>query len=296
MNTPSTPEDFEAILAVMREAARDAAQEARRGFRRAVNVEHKGVIDLVTEFDRASEDAIRKRLSGTLPFAIVGEEGGGEADGATFYVDPIDGTTNFVHGHPFWCISIGLVVGGEPRLGLVLAPALGVEWSGWLAPTGERRATRRAYESPFLSLEGQAPALLAEPCAVSATSSLDHAMLATGFPYDRRTSPENNFDAFIAMKLRAQAVRRCGAAALDLCLVADGTYDGYWELKLKPWDIAAGMAIVRASGGVVTDLQGARASHLESRIVATNGKIHEGLVAELANVRAASRGPALASR
>jgi myo-inositol-1(or 4)-monophosphatase len=290
MSTLSTPEDFEAILVVMRDAARAAAEEARRGFRRAVNVEHKGVIDLVTEFDRASEAAIRKHLNGTLPFAIVGEEGGGEADGATFYVDPIDGTTNFVHGHPFWCISIGLVVDGEPRVGLVLAPALGVEWSGWIASTGEHRATRRSYESPFLSLEGQTPALVTEACAVSGTSSLDHAMLSTGFPYDRRTSPENNFDAFIALKMRAQAVRRCGAAALDLCLVADGTYDGYWELKLKPWDIAGGMAIVRAAGGVVTDLEGARASHLESRIVATNGKIHDGLVAELRNVRAQRRG------
>ena len=286
MNTPSTPEEFEAILAVVREASRDAARAALPGYRHAVNVEHKGVVDLVTEFDRASEDAIRARLSQSLPFAIVGEERGGEQDVATFYVDPIDGTTNFVHGHPFWCVSIGLVVRGEPRLGLVLAPALGLEWSGWIAPTGERRAERRASESALIARDGQVASVVSEACSVSATSSLEHAMLATGFPYDRRTSPDNNFDAFIALKMRCQAVRRCGAAALDLCLVGDSTYDGYWELKVKPWDIAAGTAIVRAAGGTVTGPDGAHASHLETNIVATNGQIHRALLEELAQVAA----------
>ena len=113
---------------------------------------------------------------------------------------------------------------------------------------------------------------------MSSVDQLGDALLATGFPYDRATSDDNNFDAFVAIKRKAQAVRRCGSAALDLCLVADGTYDGYWEKKLAPWDCAAGAAIVMAAGGRISDYAGGPADVLSGQLLATNGRIHQALV------------------
>jgi myo-inositol-1(or 4)-monophosphatase len=266
---------LEAVLAVTRAAAREAASLVLEGFRRHPAVEYKGVVDLVTSYDRASEALLRRRLGEALPFSIVGEEEGGESDSVVFYVDPLDGTTNFVHGHPFWCVSVGLVVAGAPVLGVVLSPPLGLEFFGWVAPSGERRAARGAGHDAMIA---------EERCVVSSTATLAGALLATGFPYDRRTSSDNNFDAFVALKRQCQAIRRCGSAALDLCFVADGTYDGYWERKVRRWDIAGGIAIVRAAGGRVTDFEnGAR--YLESgSVIATNGRIHDVLLGELARV------------
>lgn len=282
-----TIEELERILAVCRKTARDAGTLVKKGYRKKIVVEHKGVVDLVTNFDRASEELIRKEL-GALPFAVVGEEeGGARTEGEpVFYVDPVDGTTNFVHGHPFWCVSIGLVEGETPILGVVTAPMLGLEWYGYCASNG-RKAVRHAW--------GQAAAEEGtdeELCLVSKNASFGDSLLATGFPYDRRTSSDNNFDAFVAIKRRVQAVRRCGSAALDLCLVADGTYEGYWERKLRPWDIAAGIAILKAAGGRVTDFEGT-SSFLESgHVVATNGAIHDELLLQLARVRASTLPPA----
>jgi myo-inositol-1(or 4)-monophosphatase len=221
----------------------------------------------VTRFDRESETLLRDRLSAATPYPVVGEEHGGErANGEqalTWYVDPIDGTTNFVHGHPFWCISVGLLAGTQPVLGAVVAPSLAVEWTAIVGGEALRNG---------------------KPCSVSEIAALDDALLATGFPYDRRTSPENNFDAFVAIKKKCQAVRRCGSAAIDLCLVADGTYDGYWEQKLKPWDAAAGAAVVLAAGGRVSDYVGRGVDLMAGHVVATNGRIHDMLVAELGAV------------
>jgi myo-inositol-1(or 4)-monophosphatase len=260
---PETLEGREAILQIALHAARDAARIVLAGWRKHPVAEHKSVIDLVTSFDRDSERFLRQRLSAETPFAIVGEEEGGQraqGEGApTWYVDPIDGTTNFVHGHPFFCVSIGLLVGTRPLLGAVVAPALATEWTGGLGLPARRSG---------------------DVCVVSQVSSFDDALLATGFPYDRRSSEDNNFDAFVAIKKRVQAVRRCGSAALDLCLVADGTYDGYWERKLKCWDLAAGAAIVRAAGGRVTTFDGDE-DVTSGHVVATNGEIHDALLAEL---------------
>lgn len=293
---PTTPDGLEAILAVTREAAREAAALVLGGFRHAPAVEHKGAVDLVTSFDRDSEDLLRRRLGDALPFAIVGEEQGGSADRVAFYVDPVDGTTNFVHGHPFWCVSVGLVIAGQPVLGVVISPPLGAEWFGWVAASGERRALRRSAENMISRaiVAGAEPAplrMVEEACAVSATAVLEDSLLATGFPYDRRVSAENNFDAFVAIKQRCRAVRRCGSAALDLCLVADGTYEGYWERKLRPWDIAAGIAIVRAAGGRVTDFDEGTSYMETGHVIATNGAIHDALTTELAHVVPSTRPP-----
>jgi myo-inositol-1(or 4)-monophosphatase len=256
--------DLPGLLALALDAARAAGALAEQGWRRRPSTRHKGSVDLVTQFDLDSEALLRERLaSSALP--IIGEERGGERSDdprtPTWYVDPIDGTTNFVHGHPFWCVSVGLAAAGCPLLGVVVAPSLGIEWTGLV---GER-STRAG-----------------ETCGVSEVSRLEDSLLATGFPYDRRTSPDNNFDAFVAIKRKCQAVRRCGSAAIDLCFVADGTYDGYWEKKVRPWDVAAGSAILLAAGGKLTDYQGEPAKVTDGVVVATNGRMHHELIALLA--------------
>jgi myo-inositol-1(or 4)-monophosphatase len=263
--------DLPKLLALATDATRAAAALAERGWRRHPASRHKGSVDLVTQFDLDSEALLREKLA-VASFPIVGEEHGGErADDPatpTWYVDPIDGTTNFVHGHPFWCVSVGLARAGRPLLGVVVAPSLGVEWTGIV---GDR------------ALRGR------ESCRASDVDRLEEALLATGFPYDRHTSPDNNFDAFVAIKRKCQAVRRCGSAAIDLCFVADGTYDGYWEKKVRPWDVAAGSAILLAAGGTVTDYEGAPTHVTDGVIVATNGRVHDALVAELAELKAPRR-------
>lgn len=267
--SPRTPRERSELLLLTLDAAREAAALVHTGWRKHPAVEHKGAVDLVTAFDRASEELLRSRLARETGIAVVGEEQGGvAAEGAgeaTFYVDPIDGTTNFVHGHPFYCVSVGLFVGQEPVLGVVVAPAILTEWTGVVA---ERSARRNDV-----------------PCAVSRVSLFEDALLATGFPYDRNLTTDNNFDAFVAIKRRCQAVRRCGSAAIDLCLVADGTYDGYWERRLRPWDLAGGAAIVLAAGGRLTDYDGARPDVSVGNTVATNGAIHDALLACLAATR-----------
>jgi myo-inositol-1(or 4)-monophosphatase len=261
-----TLEGKKAVLDIALEAARAASKIVLAGWRKHPVVEHKGAIDLVTAYDRDSERFLRETLLAETSFAFVGEEEGGKrgvGDAPTWFVDPLDGTTNFVHGHPFFCVSIGLLAGNHPILGAVVAPALATEWAGAVG----LGATRSG-----------------QPCAPSEVTSLEDALLATGFPYDRRTSDDNNFDAFVAIKKRVQAVRRCGSAALDLCLVADGTYDGYWERKLKSWDLAGGAAIVKAAGGQLSDFEGRDDDVLSGHLVATNGKIHPALIAALAAV------------
>ncbi|MFO0672578.1 MAG: inositol monophosphatase family protein [Polyangiaceae bacterium] len=271
----SLPERTE-LLAIALEIARDAGRFVESGWRKRMRVESKSVeTDLVTEFDRESEARIREALHARTRFTVVGEERGADAGSrgaAAWYVDPIDGTTNFVHGHPFYCVSIGLVAHPDegaptPVLGVVVAPSLHTEWTG-LVDVGAWRS--------------------GEPCRVSEVARFTDALLATGFPYDR-TQPDNNFDAFVQIKKRCQAVRRCGSAAIDLCLVADGTYDGYWERKLRPWDVAAGSAIVQAAGGVLSAFDGGPADVLAGEVVASNGPIHGSLVDELRGVPSAAR-------
>jgi myo-inositol-1(or 4)-monophosphatase len=220
--------------------------------------------DLVTEWDGRIEALIARELSARAPgVPQLGEELGGAADarGQRWVVDPVDGTVNFAHGLPLFGISISLERDGAPEAGVVAAPALG--WT-WAAALGQG-ATRNGA-----------------PIRVSATARLDQAMLVTGFPYDRRESPRNNFAAFTHMQLHAGAVRRLGAASLDLCFVATGWLDGYWEVKLKAWDLSAGALIVREAGGAVSALDGGPFASASGEIIASNGALHERLVAELA--------------
>lgn len=261
MSAPRRPLD--ALLRVATDAAKQAGATAHAGFRKHPAAERKGDNDFVTAYDRASEDVLRRCLEPTgVPF--VGEETGGDRsagiDGEAFYVDPIDGTTNFLHGHPFYAVSIGMVARGVPVLGVVYAPALDCLWTACVGGGATRNG---------------------EVCAVSATTRFGDALLATGFPYDRATNPDNNFARFVAVKTRCRAVRRCGSASLDLCLVADGTYDGYWESRLKPWDLAGGAALVLAAGGRVSGFDGGPADVLEGNLVATNARVHDELLGVL---------------
>jgi len=248
--------------------AEEAGALAARGHRSRPHADRKGRHDLVTEFDRASEDLIMARLAALSPaIPVVGEEhtsaaGTKRRGGLVWYVDPLDGTTNFVHGHPFWCVAVGLMEDERPVAGAVVAPSLALRWVGWVDPEGAASVALRNGAR----------------CAVSATSKLDEAMLATGFPPQRDRAPENNFDAFIAVKRAAQAVRRCGSAAIDLCMVADGTYDAYWERSLHAWDTVAASAIVVAAGGTVTALDGGPTNHHVGHVAASNGLLHSALV------------------
>jgi len=250
-----TPERY-ANLAL--EVATDAGSLVLAGYRKRPVPTEKARADVVTEFDWMSEQLIRERLSLATPgLGLVGEEGGGEQkSGLTWFCDPLDGTTNFVHGHPFWAVSIGLLDDGAPVAGAVVAPALGLSWVGYLGGPAERSGER---------------------CAVSETAELAQSLVATGFPPNRQQAPENNFSSFMRVKQAVRGVRRCGSAAIDLCFVADGTYDAYWERKLNAWDAAAGAAVVLSAGGTLTALDGGPADLSVGHLLASNGRVHVAL-------------------
>lgn len=256
----TTPEERARFTAIALSVAEEASAQVLLGYRSRPRIDKKGRHDLVTEFDHASEALILRRLAELSPgVPVVGEEhtsreGTQPRSGLVWYVDPLDGTTNFVHGHPFWCVAIGLMEDEQPIAGAVVAPALATHWTSSL---DLGTALRNGL-----------------PCAVSLTDRIEEAMLGTGFPAQRDRAPGNNFDTFVAVKRAAQAVRRCGSAEIDLCLVADGTYDGYWERSLHAWDTVAGSAVVLAAGGAVTALDGGPMNHHRGHILATNGLLH----------------------
>lgn len=243
------------------------------GAHRAQAAEEKGApIDLVTRFDRAAEEVIVAGIRARHPgHRILAEESGaldaagGAGDGAAprWIVDPLDGTTNFSHGLPFFSISIACEVEGTLRAAVVCAPALG--WT-------------------FSAVRGGGAFRNGEPVVVSRTAALERALLATGFPYDRRTSEDNNLAQFAALERRVQGVRRAGSAALDLAMVACGWFDGYWEKKLKAWDVAAGILLVQEAGGRVSDYGGGPVDLQRCEVLATNGPLHGLLMEALAQV------------
>ncbi len=230
---------------------------ARSGFR----IDYKAAINLVTDADRQAEDCIvRTILSAHPSHRILAEERG--QDGPTdspyqWIIDPLDGTTNFAHGFPFYAVSIGLEYRGECIVGVVLDPV------------------RREL---FTGIVGEGAYLNGKRLCVSPIDELGRSLLVTGFAYNIRETADNNLDHFSRISLRAQAIRRTGSAALDLCYVASGRFDGYWEVKLSPWDMAAGIVMVREAGGVVSGFGQDRFSLYGHELVATNGRIHRQLL------------------
>jgi myo-inositol-1(or 4)-monophosphatase len=254
--------DIAKLTAAALTVAREAAQLVLEGYRSRPAVQRKAsYADLVTQYDLQSERVIRQRLGELTPeIAIVGEEEGGDVgDTPTWFCDPIDGTVNFAHGHPFFCVSIGLMYRGLPLAGAVVAPALQLEWHGFSGGGVFRNGER---------------------CSVGQPVELPDALVATGIsPVMRRHGhPEDNLAAFCRVTPAVRDIRRCGSAALDLTFVADGTYDAYWERRLAPWDIAAGAALVLAAGGRITDLLGGAYDLTRGYVLASSGHVHEALL------------------
>jgi myo-inositol-1(or 4)-monophosphatase len=242
------------------EVAREAAAILREGYGRAEQVDFKGVVNLVTEWDRRSEALIVNSLRSAFPsHAIFAEERGPDGRNSDYQwvIDPLDGTTNFAHGLPVFAVSIALVHLGRPVAGVVVDPV------------------RDEY---YTAEAGGGACLNGRPIHVSTTDSLSVSLLGTGFPYNLRTNPDNNLPHFVDFAVRTQAVRRIGSAALDLAWTAAGRFDGYWELWLHTYDVAAGALIVAEAGGMVTDATGGDQYLSGDSIVASNGLIHQAIL------------------
>lgn len=247
-------------------AAQQAGKLIADAYRTDVRVEYKqgATTNLVTEVDRRSEAAIIEALSKAFPeHQILAEEGGEGSQKPSPYkwiVDPLDGTTNFAHGFPAFCVSIGLEVEGRVVLGVVYDPL---------------------RQELFEAEAGKGAFLNGERMSVSRAAALDQALLVTGFAYDQE-GRRSNLDHFSRFALRAQGIRRTGSAAIDLCYVASGRIDGFWELKLFPWDVAAGSLIVAEAGGRVSDFAGHPFSIYGHEVLASNGHVHQTMINVLA--------------
>ena len=242
-------------IAVM--AAQKGGQVLIRKFGEVLSVHRKGEVDLVTDADREAEQAIVGVLRGTFPrHDILAEEAdyGHVESNYRWIIDPLDGTTNYAHGLPWFAVSIALEVEGEVTLGVVYNPF---------------------HRELFVAEKGRGAYLNDIQIFVSQTRELSDSLLATGFPYDRKHSPVNNFDHFVNLQMKAQACRRAGAASLDLAYLAAGRFDGFWEMKLKPWDVAAGKILVQEAGGRTSDFDGLPLNIYGQECLASNGHIHE---------------------
>jgi len=250
------------------EIAREAGARLREYYAQGVETEYKGDVDIVTVADRAVEKLIRTRLGEAFPdHGVYGEEGTRERMQGEFrwYVDPLDGTTNFAHGFPQFCVSMGL----EHR-----AAGLKAEEDGTLVAAVIYDPLR---DELFTAERGQGAQLNGKAAKVSRTREMAEALLATGFPSRKRhASPNIHF--YQEFTLRSHGVRRAGSAALDLAYVACGRMDAFWEFNLNPWDTAAGILLVEEAGGRVTDFAGRRFQLKSDEILASNGLIHEELV------------------
>lgn len=247
------PTDY---LKIAEEACRRSGAIQMEGLKKNREITFKGDINLVTDIDHACEKAIVDLIQGTFPdHDILAEEGSGKRKDSEFkwVIDPLDGTTNYTHGYPLFVTSIGLEYKGEIVAGAVYDPNL---------------------DEMFLAEKGSGATLNGEKIQVSSVETLEHALLVTGFSYNIRETKDNNLDQFEKFIMQAQAVRRDGVAAADLCYVAAGRYDGFWELNLFPWDVAAGVIILREAGGHITDYAGNPYEIYCKQILATNGPLH----------------------
>ena len=256
---------FPSLLGPMEEMARAAGQLLMSHFNRQIKVEYKGDADLVTVADRQSEALILEKLRAQFPsHDVMGEEGTRIETGSDYkwYIDPLDGTTNFAHGFPVFCVSLGVQFRGKSAAGVVYDP------------------TR---DEMFSAAAGHGATLNGKPIRVSTTTRLADCLIGTGFPsHKRHKSPNIYF--YHQLTLRTHGVRRAGSAAIDLCNVAAGRFDGFWEFNLNPWDTAAGVVIAEESGARITTFSGGP-FQLDSReTLASNGLVHDALLREFQEI------------
>jgi len=249
----------------MSEIAREAGALLMEYFRRRVKIEYKGDADLVTEADRASEKRILERIRAHWPsHEVIGEEGARVETGGDYrwYVDPLDGTTNFAHGYPVFCVSLGLAFQGKRKAAVLYDP------------------TR---DELFAAECGKGARLNGQPIAVSKTSQLAQSLVATGFPSHKRHKNPNIY-FYHQLTLRTHGVRRAGSAALDLASVACGRFDGFWEFNLNAWDTAAGILIVEEAGGKFSGFRGEDLAITDRDVLASNGLIHGDMLREFGEI------------
>ncbi len=252
--------------------ARRAGALLRDGFGHAADVRHKGAIDLVTEYDLRSERLIVDGIRRAFPQdAWLAEEGGLRGSGdARWLIDPLDGTVNFAHGVPIFAVSLAFAQAGDPVIGVIYDPL---------------------RDELFQACAGAGAFLNGRRLAVAHPSGLNDSLLVTGFAYDIRTSADNNLDHYAAFALRSQGVRRLGSASLDLAYVAAGRFDGYWEISVEAWDVAAGVLLVREAGGLATRVDGGdEVLAPPISAVAANPRLHAEMMAVLSKSGGGSRG------
>jgi myo-inositol-1(or 4)-monophosphatase len=245
------------ILKITEVIARQAGALLMEGFGNVRHIQQKGVIDLVTEFDKRSEEVIISSIHQKFPdHAILAEESGHNHTVSEYQwiIDPLDGTTNFAHGIPIFSVSIALWRNNSPSVAVVYDPF---------------------RNEMFAAESGQGATLNNHRIGVSSQMELGQAVISTGFPYDLRTNPRNNLAQFVQFQLRTQAVRHLGSAALDCAWTAMGRLDGYWEFGIKLWDIGAGALIVREAGGRVTSIEGDENFLSNESILVSNSLLHE---------------------
>ncbi len=241
-------------------AAEDAGRIQMRHFGGSHAVEYKGEFNPVTAVDKLSEKAIVERITRAFPdHDLLSEETPFEGKGSPFrwIIDPLDGTTNYAHGFSFFSVSIALEIEGEVKLGVVYCPA---------------------FQERFHAEKGKGAFLNGSSIAVSAVNDLKTAFLCTGFPYDVREKPDFYLSYFRQFLITSFAIRRPGSAAIDLSYVACGRFDGFWEFRLHPWDVAAATLILTEAGGKVSNLRGGAFSIYDDEILASNGRVHDAMV------------------
>ena len=252
--------DLDKIRGVGLAAAAKAGEILRHYWDKTHNIDKKGAIDLVTEADLASEEAIIHLIRTAFPeHAVLAEESGVThgTDSGQWIIDPLDGTTNYAHGLPAFTVSIAFAFEGELIFGSVLNPVT---------------------EELFCGMRGLGASLNGRPIRVSSTKTLSDSLLVTGFPYDLKPVIQSMMQRFERCLMAAQGVRRLGSAALDLCYVACGRFEGFWEQNLAPWDTAAGVVIAKEAGAFISDFSNGPYAIEKKEILATNGVIHDEII------------------
>ncbi len=265
-NLADTALNLKDVLATAEPIARQAGASLREAYYQPRHIEYKGAVDLVTQADRASEQVIVSALREAFPAHAVVAEEGSEHEGEsslTWLIDPLDGTTNFAHGFPVFAVSMTLRDAGHILVGIVYDPM---------------------RDECFTAMRGHGAMLNGRPIRVSTVPKMEQSLLATGFPYDRQTAEDNNTRALGVFIRCCQGIRRAGAAALDLAYVACGRLDGYWEMRVQPWDVGAGILLVREAGGEVTSYWGDENDAVilaGGKVAASNGLIQREILATL---------------